>query len=273
MSGIDISPSNGYLLQAVAPVWFISICFALISDFSRSLRAQREQQQQLVNQLDAQRHELERLHILARATQEKQAAAQERARIMQDMHDGLGSQLVSSLAMAQSGSLSATQTYDLLRSCIDDLRLAIDASGESADSLLLALGNLRFRMEPRLKSAGIVLRWNTQDLSDKLPLSAERQLPVLRVIQETIANTLKHAQATTLSVTVVDTPTELTVSITDDGHGFDVAKVQHSAHGKGLNSLAKRARVLGAQLDIASSAQGTHTRLVVPLGLAQPAPG
>ena len=39
------------------------------------------------------------------------------------------------------------------------------------------------------------------------------------------------------------------------------------------HSPAKRAGVLGAQLDIASSAQGTHTRLVAPLGLAQPAPG
>jgi signal transduction histidine kinase len=92
--------------------------------------------------LEEQRAKLERLHELERAASEKQATSQERARIMQDMHDGLGSQLISSLAMAQGGTLSADQTYELLRSCIDDLRLAIDTSNDTKDSLPLALANL-----------------------------------------------------------------------------------------------------------------------------------
>ncbi len=268
ISGVKFSPSNGYLLQTVAPVWFISICFALITDFSKSLRAQREQQQQLAMQLDAQKHELERLHARERIVQEQHAAAQERSRIMQDMHDGLGSQLVSSLAMAQSGSLSATQTYDLLRSCIDDLRLAIDSAGQSQDSLPLALGNLRFRMAPRLQAAGIALRWSALDLSGALALEQQHHLPVLRIIQESITNTLKHASAKTLSVRVSNTATELTVDIHDDGTGFDIEAARQNPSGKGLNSLDKRARVLGARLVMTSTAQGTRTLLVMPLGLA-----
>lgn len=187
---------------------------------------------------------------------------------MQDMHDGLSSQLVSSLAMARSGALSSSQTYDLLRSCIDDLRLAIDSATDSRDSLALALGNLRFRMEPRLKAAGITLKWDTRRLPEGLPLPAEHQLPILRVIQETITNTLKHAQATTLGVTVAGTPTELMVDITDDGTGFDVQAARRSATGKGLNSLEKRARTLGATLDIDSSPAGTRVgfRLALPGG-------
>ena len=184
---------------------------------------------------------------------------------MQDMHDGLGSQLVSSLALAQCGQLSPTQTYELLRGCIDDLRLAIDASTDSRDSLPLALGNLRFRMEPRLKSAGISLRWDTAHLKENLPLSIEQQLPVLRIIQETITNTLKHAKAQALSVHVVSIPTQLVINITDDGCGFDVEAARAHSRGKGLNSLGKRARVIGAELSIISSSQGTHTRLVLPL--------
>ncbi len=270
ISGVKFSPSNGYLLQTVAPVWFIAICFALITEFSRSLRAQREQQQQLTHQLHAQKHELERLHALERVAQEKQVAALERSRIMQDMHDGLGSQLVSSLAMAQSGSLSPTQTYDLLRSCIDDLRLAIDTASQSLDSLPLALGNLRFRMAPRLQAAGIALRWSALDLSDELALAPQHQLPVLRIIQESITNTLKHAHARTLSVSVTNSASELRVDISDDGTGFDLEAARQSARGKGLNSLEKRARVLGARFEISSSPQGTRMLLVLPLGLAPP---
>jgi signal transduction histidine kinase len=265
LSGKQFAVIPGYATQAVAPAWFICVCFILVSDFTRSLRAQREQQLQLALQLEAQKQELARLYSLERITQEKQAAAVERARIMQDMHDGLGSQLVSSLAMAQGGELTQQQTYELLRSCIDDLRLAIDTSTDSRDSLALALGNLRFRMEPRLKAAGVTLKWQTRDLADDLPLPVEKQLPILRVIQETITNTLKHAQAKTLSVNVSSTATELEVEISDDGQGFDVQAATQTATGKGLNSLDKRARVLGASLRIESSSQGTRTRLTLPL--------
>jgi signal transduction histidine kinase len=265
VGGTNLQASPFYVLQTVAPVWFIIICFVLITDFTKSLRAQREQQIQLVVQLETQKQELNRLHANERHAQELQAAAQERSRIMQDIHDGLGSQLVSSLAMAQGGQLTPEQTYDLLRSCIDDLRLAIDSSTDSQDSLSFALGNLRFRMEPRLKAAGIDLQWNTLSLDENIPLPVDLQLPILRIIQETITNTLKHAQAKLLRVTVSSLEHCLTIDISDDGHGFDIERARSEARGKGLNSIAKRCRTLGAELSVTSSEGGTRTLLALKL--------
>ena len=120
-------------------------------------------------------------------------------------------------------------------------------------------------IEPRLKAAGITLRWNTQNLSDELPLPAQAQLPLMRMIQESITNTLKHASAKTLTVIVSSTSTELRIDIADDGCGFDVEAARQTAQGKGLNSLDKRARVLGAQLEVTSSPLGTRTTLHLPL--------
>jgi signal transduction histidine kinase len=181
------------------------------------------------------------------------------------MHDGLGSQLVSSLAMARAGELSSLQTYDLLRSCIDDLRLAIDTAQDTEDSLLLALGNLRFRMQPRLKAAGITLHWKTQTLSNPLPLRPQHQLPVLRIIQESLTNALKHANASTITVEATNSDTELTIRIEDDGQGFDVHAAKAQTTGKGLSGLEKRARVLGAKLQVLSSPAGTHILLLLPM--------
>ncbi len=258
-------PNN---LHFGGPILFLAVALNLFTRFGEA----QTQAYDLAQSLDARVREktlaLELSHSMLRAIEASQAQTAERACIMQDMHDGLGSQLVSSLALAQGGELSPAQTYELLRGCIDDLRLAIDTSTDSRDSLPLALGNLRFRMEPRLKSAGITLRWDTAQLQDNLQLAIEQQLPVLRIIQETITNTLKHAQAQTLSVSVMNTPTQMVVNITDDGCGFEVEAARHSSRGKGLNSLGKRARVIGAELDINSTAQGTHTRLVLPLLVA-----
>ena len=265
MNSSRSAAQSGYLLQLFALVWFSSIGAYLIADFSSSLAAQRAQSATMARELAAQKEELSRLHALERTAREAEAAALERSRIMQDMHDGLGSQLVSSLVMARSGALSSQQTYELLRSCIDDLRLAIDSSYGTEDSLLLALGNLRFRMQPRLKAAGIALHWDTQSLSDTLPLRPQDRLPVLRIVQESLTNALKHADATTISLKASQTASALSIRIDDDGQGFDADAARASATGKGLGSLEKRARVLGAELHISSSERGSTVRLVVPL--------
>lgn len=254
---------NGYLLQMFALVWFLSICTFLITDFCKSLAAQRAQTATLARELAAQKDELSRLHAMERSAQEAEAAALERSRIMQDMHDGLGSQLVSSLVMARAGELDSQQTCELLRSCIDDLRLAIDTSQGSEDSLLLALGNLRFRMQPRLKAAGISLHWETRT-QQPLPLRPQDQLSVLRVVQESLTNALKHARAKNITVEVSHSDTRLIIRIEDDGQGFDVEAAKAWATGKGLNSLDKRARVLGARLQIDSSQRGSVVRLELP---------
>jgi signal transduction histidine kinase len=274
VAGTPLLPTQLYVLQTVVPIWFIIICFILITDFSKSLSLQRDQQAKLTEQLQAQKIELARLHASEQRAKLMQATAKERARIMQDMHDGLGSQLVSSLAMAQGGELSATQTYDLLRSCIDDLRLAIDTSNDSRDSLALALGNLRFRMAPRLQAAGITLQWDTALLQEHLPLPVDQKLPLLRIIQETISNTLKHAHASTLSIRVASTDQLLTIDIQDNGQGFDIDKAKEEARGKGLNSLSKRARILKSKLSLTSHpGQGTRILIETPLPAAHGSTG
>jgi signal transduction histidine kinase len=263
----DLGFSQPLNLHFGAPILFLVVTWNMFKRFNDAQTQATDLAQSLETRVQQKNTELQKSFELLRSVEAAQAQGQERARIMQDMHDGLGSQLVSSLAMAQSGDLSSAQTYDLLRSCIDDLRLAIDTSSDSRDSLALALANLRFRMEPRLKAAGITLRWRTQGLSDTVPLPAQAQLPLLRIIQETITNTLKHAGAKTLSVSVSNSATELQIDISDDGGGFDVATARQTAQGKGLNSLDKRARVLGAQLEVTSSPLGTRTKLRLPLPL------
>lgn len=100
----------------------------------------------------------------------------------------------------------------MLRSCIDDLRLAIDTSHGTEDSWLLTLGNLRFRMQPRLNAAGITLHWETRT-QQPLPLRPQDQLPVLRVVQESLTSALKHARAKNITVEVNHSDTGLIIRI------------------------------------------------------------
>lgn len=254
-------------IQVLAPVWLAAACGILVQDFVRSLREAEAQRAALDRRLAEREAELARLH----ARERELATDEERRRIMQDMHDGLGSQLVSSLALAESGELTAAQTAELLRACIDDLRLAIDTLGEGRIDLGVAAGNLRFRMEPRLRSAGMKVRWDMSRLPDTLSLPGTEALPVLRVMQEALANATRHAGAKALQVGLACEGNHLVLEVADDGRGFDL---QHHAPGKGLAGMQKRARALGAQLELESTPQGTRVRLRVPLppAAAGPAP-
>jgi signal transduction histidine kinase len=102
-------------LQLMAPLWLATACGLLVQDFVRTLRQAAAERAAVDRRLAAREAELALLH----AREREHATGEERLRIMQDMHDGLGSQLVSSLALAERGQLSPTQTAELLRACIE----------------------------------------------------------------------------------------------------------------------------------------------------------
>src|SRR5450830_1817985 len=119
---------------------------------------------------------------------------------MQDMHDGLGSSLISALRVVEHGKMSDAEVAQVLRGCIDDLKLAIDSMEVVEADLLLLLATLRFRLAPRLDSVGIRLHWEVQDLPALNWLTPGNSLHILRILQEAFANIIKHAQATEISV-------------------------------------------------------------------------
>lgn len=210
-----------------------------------------------------------RLFITNRTLQEKEKQSlvtAERRRLAQDMHDGLGSQLVSALNSLQTGRLKTEETSQVLQNCIDDLRLVVDASSPADSDLLSALGNLRYRLEPRLCHAGISLYWKLGTLPDSITLPADRVLNVLRIAQEALTNIVKHAQARTVVVSLeVLRGEEFCIEIADDGIGGELDA--SAVPGKyGLVNMRNRAKNLQGQIMfIPNSTHGMTVRLVFPL--------
>ncbi|MBS0436221.1 MAG: hypothetical protein JSR75_15260 [Proteobacteria bacterium] len=262
-TGSGVLGGVGYIAPAVSPIWFTAIVIVLVRDFAESIAVQQQQNVLMAQRLAEQQQELLRLHAEEQRRARERAAEEERQRIMQDMHDGLGSQLLSSLALVERGELDPVQTGALLRECIDDLRIAIDSLAGHDDGFALMAGNLRFRMEPRLRAAGITLRWNSRGLDDRWPVPPTRSLPLLRILQEALGNALRHACATTIEVTLRhDADGALELEVSDDGRGFDIRRVRP---GKGLAGIEKRVRSLGGAMSVVSGSDGTRLRVTVPV--------
>jgi signal transduction histidine kinase len=202
-----------------------------------------------------------------RRIEQRQTLSNERQRLTQDMHDGLGSSLVSALRVVEGGRVSEAEVAEVLKGCIDDLKLTIDSMEPVEADLLLLLATLRFRLGPRLAAAGIALRWEVVDVPALDWLDPRNALHILRILQEAFANILKHTRASEIrdstAVQARDGVGGVTVTICDNGQGFVLDSALASG-GKGLHNQLRRAQSIGGQLHWEPAGQGTGLHLWLP---------
>lgn len=210
------------------------------------------------------RFELADSHAQLRQIEHRQTLEQERQRLMQDMHDGLGSTLISALRVVEHGKMEASEVAQVLKGCIDDLKLAIDSMEPVDDNLLLLLATLRFRLGPRLESTGIKLLWQVENIPALDWLDPKNGLHILRILQEAFTNIIKHTQASEVRVATAVEGDYVVVTIADNGQGF-VVEEGLAAGGKGLSSQQRRAAAIGAEIKLESNAEGTAVKLRLPI--------
>jgi len=204
---------------------------------------------------------LQQAHEELLAAEREQARQVERQRLLQDMHDGFGSQLATARLRMSQGQLSPVEGANLLGECLADLHLLADTLGGTDNSLVRALANYRYRCERRLAQTPARIRWHLL-LAGCPPLPERNLLQLLRILQEGLNNALKHAQAHHIQVDVKYGRAEgLRLSITDDGIGLPAA----IPYGRGLGNMESRARDMGARLEFERLAPGTRLVLTLPV--------
>ena len=176
----------------------------LAARFVRALRQVEGANMDLTRKVDEKEQELRhQLRTPARSRATRGEPGTERQRIMQDMHDGLGSQLLTSLAAVERGALDSKGMAQVLRDAMDDMRLAIDTLSPGREGLA------RSARQPALPPRAALSRGRrrvdaspTATLPDQLAIAAEDALQILRVLQESLTNVLKHARAKAVAVEI-----------------------------------------------------------------------
>jgi signal transduction histidine kinase len=253
-----IAADSALQLHWAGPLLLVALATPLVDRFVDILREAESARAELETRVREREQLLKRNFERLRQSERVQAENQERQRIMQDMHDGLGSQLLSSLMLVERGAVTNEQVAQILRESIDDMRLAIDALAPEQTDLGAALGNLRFRMEPRLKAAEIDLIWDARNLPEEVKLHQDAVLPILRIVQEAMTNALKHSKGravrVTLGVEKVNDVQWLDIRVADNGGGI----VEENSSGRGLLNMRNRAQKIGALLNLETK-QGSGT--------------
>jgi len=200
----------------------------------------------------------------------------ERQRIAAELHDSLGQHLLVIRNRATLGeravqdpvqsrnqfdeiSASATQAISEVRTISHNLRpVNLDRLGLAA--------TIEEMVERVAGSSGIQFSADIEALENGL-LTKEQEVNCFRIIQESLNNIIKHAQATKAYVELWREDGALLVTVRDNGRGFAAeAAGQGAARGMGLTSIAERLRILGGTHTIKSAlGEGTTLDLRIPL--------
>lgn len=258
----------------------VLVVYALISgDYIISMLNRAENSRQLLEQRFASKSaELESSYGRLRKTEMTSALTsarlQERERLLRDMHDGLGAQLMTALRGVERGALSPEQIAQSLQEGMDELRMLMDSADMGLD-LTGALAAWRNRWDARLGAAGVQLHWHLDDSLESLNLASDVLMQVMRILQEAATNVVKHAAAHNMFLDARlrgnAALSALVIDLRDDGRGL-AAQTPGRAQ-RGLRNMRHRAMQIGARLSVTNveaPASGCRVRLELQIHPALP---
>lgn len=206
-----------------------------------------------------------------RKDSETAALREERQRLARELHDSVTQTIYGLALLAEAGKdLLAGRNLEALQGCLQDLE---ENSIHALKEMRMLLFELReTTLEERDLAQALKLRLDAVErrcgvgvnlqVNGSLALSSRQKEGLYRVAVEALNNSLKHSGARSLQVELTGTEDKLTMTIVDDGSGFDLAGA--SSAGMGLTGMKERVSQLGGRLEI-QTAPGAGTCVMVEL--------
>lgn len=190
-----------------------------------------------------------------------------RSKISRDLHDEMGSTLtsiniLSKVAMSRDEERAEVVEYlqkikdysgNMMES-MSDIIWAINPANDSLDKVLIKMKEFAAEM---LEPVGINYYFDTRDFSRQAALNLEERKDLYLVFKEAINNIVKYSKASEVNIVLRFDKEELSLTITDNGQGFDSA---HIGSGNGINNMKTRAKAMGAEFRL-ESIPGTGTSI------------
>lgn len=183
----------------------------------------------------------------------------------EELHDNVG-QLLSStkmmLGLAERGLEVVPDSFTLASSTLGKAITELRSISKVLNKEWLSQFNLAENLEAEVKR--IKYPGNLQlDMDNKLsiPVNSEEQIILFRIVQEALNNVIKHSNAENVIISLSNSTNDFMVSVKDDGSGFDI---NSKKNGVGMMNMKHRAQLLGGQLLVKSSEQGSEIIIKLP---------
>lgn len=255
---------GGYLIDA-APLLLLAFVAAFVQRNFVLFQSAIGLNTLLESRLKAREDELAQAHARERDLIGLQARSEERRRLMRDMHDGVGGQLVGLLLSARRGAVDNAAMVEGLQGVMDEIRLMIDSSDAAGASLDAMLAVFQTRVRPRVEGAGFQFVWQ-DDHTLGADLAPQDVLQVFRIMQEAVTNALKHSGGDRIEIMVTDgADGDVRIEIGDNGAGLAGGDTPASGGGHGLGNMRGRAEAVGGTIRFDDAAPGLRVVLALPV--------
>lgn len=231
----------------------------VVARYNRSVADHKALNDQLTERVAEREEELREAFEALRVQRHDQAVLSERQRIMREIHDGIGSQLVGLLSMVGQPQPDRAAIEEQVKIALDEMRMAVDSLQPVHSDLTTVLATLRYRLQGRLQAAGIEVVWDLADLPPISQLSPQAVLQVQRILLEAFTNVLKHARATRVVMHARwrdGEPPAVFLQISDNGIGLPAESNEQASRGHGVANMRGRAGTIGASLRVESIPSG-----------------
>lgn len=238
----ELSKKNYYILALLLSLLIIGLVFFAI--YSRyKLQQKNKLQAEIIKQQD----------IATKGILE--AEENERKRVATDLHDSVG-QILSAIKINMSAlqpniKMENNERYDNIINMVDNACKEVRAISHNLMPNSLLKNGLVSAIKEFIGQINVDIlkvQLNTAGLNQRLENNTEMVL--YRVIQESVNNVIKHAQATSLEIQISKDEDGVSLTIEDNGKGFDTSQ---NAGGIGLHNLRSRIEFLKGEIDIQSS--------------------
>ncbi|HTN17415.1 MAG TPA: ATP-binding protein [Chitinophagaceae bacterium] len=258
------------LLVIIVCCLFACILIGLQVYFYRSRKVLRKRIRQLGNTVDLQVGLLEEFKLIARQ--------EEQQRISRELHDEWSPGLAS--ALHQVGFIAQDTTDERIKPTLDHLKEQLSYTYNSLRNFSHRLYHVQDGVADHLFENRIRDIINQAFPSSHFAknvliadgtmmyINLDARIEVLRIIQESVINIIRHAAAKEVTVLLYEESGNITLSIVDNGKGFDVkaSLSQPRRKGMGLPSIKDRSRALKGTLTIESGKGGTSVTVIFPAG-------
>jgi signal transduction histidine kinase len=198
---------------------------------------------------------------------------EERNRLARELHDAVTQKLFGVVLAAESGAALLDQD---VAGAGEQIELVRELAREAMEELRSVIVHLR---PPAVEAEGLAValakhvdvlrraqrREIALDVAGDAPVAARVEVEAFRIAQEALHNALRHSDAEHIEIVLRCEADGLTLTVTDDGSGFDAGDAEVRSRRLGLTTMAERARAAGGALAIESRHEaGTTIRLRVP---------
>ncbi|WP_010093701.1 sensor histidine kinase [Ornithinibacillus scapharcae] len=203
----------------------------------------------------------------------KSAVMEERQRIARDLHDAVSQQLFALAMMSEAAIKQIEHNPSLAKEQMVEVAGAAHQAQSEMRALLLHLRPVHLSGDPLPKGIQKLVQELKQKsqidfelvIDETIKLSEATEEHVFRIIQESLSNILRHANATEVKLEIFKRGKELFMHIADNGKGFELTGDNEKKTSYGLKTMRERSEELGGTFTIRSNVnEGTYIDIRIP---------